>query len=471
MERLSGLDAGFLYMETPSLHMHTLKIAVLDRPPGDALAFDEIREAIRSHLVLIPPFRRRIVEVPFGFHHPVWIEDPDFDLDYHVRHVLLPSPGDRSQLDEAIADIASVPLDRRRPLWRMHVFDGLDDGRMAVLVKIHHAVADGMAAAALLANVMSSRLDGQDPVPPDEWSPEPVPSRRALLVDAFRDHLGQLRRLPRLVHRTSIRVRTLVRHRRRSSVSTPLPILDTPRTSFNGALTPRRAFATTSLPATDVEMVRRALGVTVNDIVLALVASALRQHLLECNELPVVPLVAGVPVAADPTERRLTGNRVSNLFTSLATDEADPLRRLRRIHQVTAEAKQLQRLLGPETFGDWVQYTPPRPYAWIVRQYSRYHIANRHRPPMNVVVSNVPGPTTPLHAAGATLRELYSVGPVLEGIGVNITVWSYLDRLYVGILTCRDDVPQPAALAAGMRAALDELATVAAQAPVVASNT
>jgi len=342
---------------------------------------------------------------------------------------------------------------------------------MAVLVKIHHAVADGMAAAALLANVMSTSADRFVPLPADNWRPEPLPTRRQLLVDAFHDHLRQLRDLPRLLHRTSMNARALVRHRRQSSISTPLPILNTPRTPFNGSLTPRRAFATTSLAAAEVDRVRRTFGVTVNDVVLAMVSGALRGYLLEQHALPVTALVAGVPVAADPTEQRLTGNRVSNIFTSLATDEADPVRRLRRIHEVMAEAKQLQRLLGPETFGDWVQYTPPRPYAWIVRQYSNHRVADRHRPPMNVVVSNVPGPTDPLYAAGAKLRELYSVGPVLEGIGLNITVWSYLDHLHVGILACRDEVPDTSRIAIGIHAALDELATAAAQTPVVASNT
>jgi diacylglycerol O-acyltransferase len=476
MERLSGLDAGFLYMETPTLHMHTLKIAFLDRPPGDALPLAELREAIRQRLPLLPPFRRRIVDVPFGFHHPVWIEDPDFDLDYHVRRVMLPAPGTRRQLEEAIADIASVPLDRRRPLWRMDVFDGLEDDRIAVLVKIHHAVADGLASAALLANVMSSSAVDDD-LPVDRWRPESVPTAGRLLRDALRDHFAQLRNLPRLLRRTLANLRALVRHRRQSSVSTPMPMLHTPRTSFNGALTPRRSFVTASVAVVDIDTVREAFGVTVNDVVLGVVSGGLRAYLLERGELPGLSLVAGVPVAADVPAAdedvavRLEGNRVSNLFTSLATDEADPVRRLHRIRDVTNEAKYLQKLMGRETLADWVQYTPPRPWAWFMRQYSGHRIADRHPPAINLVVSNVPGPPTPLYAAGAELRELYSVGPVLEGIGLNITVWSYLDRYYIGLLGCRDEVPEPWRITDAMQRALAELATAAAQIPVVASNT
>jgi diacylglycerol O-acyltransferase len=457
-------------METPTLHMHTLKIALLDRPPGDALPFAGLRDAVQSRLPLLPPFRRRVVDVPFGFHHPVWIEDPDFDLDYHVRRVVLPSPGDRHQLEEVIADIASVPLDRRRPLWRMHVFDGLDDDRIAVLVKIHHAVADGMASAALLANVMSEAPEDQS-LPVDTWRPEAIPSRRTLLLDAFRDHLSQLRDLPGLVRRTSCNVRALVRHRHQSSVATPFPIFSTPRTSFNGALTPRRSFVTTSLAAARVRAVSETYGVTKNDVVLAIVSGSLRGYLLDRHELPAASLVAGVPVAADNTQTRLVGNRVSNLFTSLATDEADPVRRLRVIHDITAEAKQLQHLLGRETLGDWMQYMPPRPWAWFMRQYSGRRIADHHPPAINLVVSNVPGPVVPLYAAGAELRELYSVGPVLEGIGLNVTVWSYLERLYVGLLACRHQVAEPRLITEGMHGALDELAAAAARAPVVVSGT
>jgi diacylglycerol O-acyltransferase len=257
----------------------------------------------------------------------------------------------------------------------------------------------------------------------------------------------------------------------------PMPMMHTPRTSFNGALTPRRSFVTASMAVADIDSVRGAFGVTANDVVLGVVSGALRAYLLERGELPSSSLVAGVPVAADSSAEagdagiRLEGNRVSNLFTSLATDEADPVRRLHRIHDVTNEAKHLQTLMGRETLADWVQYTPPRPWAWFMRQYSGRRIADRHPPAINLVVSNVPGPRTPLYAAGAELRELYSVGPVLEGIGLNITVWSYLDRYYIGLVACRDEVPEPWRITEAMRVALAELATAAAQIPVVASNT
>jgi diacylglycerol O-acyltransferase len=462
------MDAGFLYMETPTLHMHTLKLAVFEPMPGwEAPSTEALLQGIMHRLHQLPPLRRRLVETPLGFHHPVWIEDPDFDIEYHVRRATVPVPGSGRELDDKVARLASRPLDRRRPLWELYILDGLEQGRLAALVKVHHAVADGVAAAALLENVLSVTPEEPDPERVEHWPVDAVPGTAALLRDAVGDHLGQVRRLPRLVRRTSRNVGALRRHRRETEVSTPLPMIDCPRTLFNAALTPHRSFATTSLPLDEVRALKAARGVTVNDVVLAVVGGALRRYLAARGELPDRALVAGVPVSADDAADivRLAGNRVSNLFTSLATDLDDPLARLETIPRVTTEAKEAQRLLGPDTLADWVQYTPPLAYSWVVRQYSRHRVADHLRPPINLVVSNVAGPRTPLFVDGVRLRNIYSVGPILEGVGLNITVWSYLDHLDVGVLACREHVPDVHLIAEGLHEALREL-TESAQAPV-----
>lgn len=461
MERLTGLDAGFLYMETPTLLMHTLKVAVLEPAPGvEDLPIEWLRERIGERLHLLPPFRRRIIEVPFRFHHPLWIEDPDFDIEYHIRRVTVAAPGTSKEMDEAISTIAGRPLDRSRPLWELYMLDGLENDRVGVLVKIHHAAADGVASSQLLANVMTTtQEDVAATAPAVPWVPDQVPSKRELLTDAFFDHLRQLSMLPALLWYTMQHLIALLRHRRTAAVNPPRPILDTPRTVFNAALTPNRVFATTSLSLSEVKTIKTAFDVTVNDVILAIVGGALRDYLARRGELPDRPLVAGVPVSTDAPEAiaRLGGNRVSNLFTTLATDEPDPLRRLASIHEITAESKVVQNLLGADMMANWVQYTPPGPYSWFMRQYSRFNLADRHPPALNLVVSNVPGPREPLYAGGARLDELYSVGPVLEGIGLNITVWSYLDRLFVGVLGCRETVPDARRLLGDIEAALAEL--------------
>ena len=466
MERLRGIDAGFLYMETPSLLMHTLKVAVLEPPDGiNDLPIDWVRDQIRARLHLLPPFRRRLVEVPLGLHHPLWIEDPDFDLEYHVRRAQVPPPGTQAQMDDVIAELASRPLDRRRPLWELYVLAGLEGGRIGILIKIHHAAADGVAAAALLANVMDVDLDASATPPPpiEPWQPETVPGSWELVWDALADHVGQLRNLPLLLVETLRRLVALIRHRRGSDVRTPVPMLSTPRTRFGRSLTAHRAFATCSLPFEDLRRVKHALGVTLNDVFLAVVGGALRSWLAERGELPPRSLVAGVPVSSDRPDEivRLGGNRVSNMFTTLATDREDPLERVAAVHEITGEAKVMQNLLGAEMMANWVQYTPGRPYSWAVQQWSRYRVADQLPAPINVVVSNVPGPREPLYAGSARLDAIYSVGPILEGVGLNVTGWSYLDRLNVGILACREHIEDPHDLAARLGTALEELVALA----------
>jgi len=237
-----------------------------------------------------------------------------------------------------------------------------------------------------------------------------------------------------------------------------------PRTPFNGALSARRQFVTTSLSLDDVKAIKGALGVTVNDVVLALVSGSLRQYLVARRALPQRSLVAEVPVSTDaPGEpRRLSGNRVANIFTSLHTDVADPIERVRRIHETMLAGKEANLLLGPELFGEWTEYTPPALFAWIVRQYARWRIADVHPPPINAIVSCVPGPGQRLHWAEGRLHALYSVGPIVDGVGVNVTAWSYVDRLNVGILTCPDLLPDPHEVGDGMQAELAELLTAVA---------
>lgn len=454
MERLTGLDAGFLYMETPTLHMHTLKIAVVDPASVDGgYSFGRFKEVLAARLHLLPPFRRRIVEVPARIHHPVWIEDPGFHLSHHVRRVGCPAPGGMAEFAELVSDIASRQLLRDRPLWEIWCVEGLAGDRVAFVAKIHHAVADGVAAASLLANVAADLGDAGSEA---GWRSEPIPRRGALFRDAVKDLGRELRYLPRLLRRTIRNMAAVRRRRKEAELTPPLPF-DTPNTRFNTSLTPHRLFTMTSVSLDDVKRVKTAFGTTVNDVVLAIVAGALRTYLDERGELPGKPLVAGVPVstAADPD--RLGGNKVSNMFTALRTDIADPVDRLRAISDVTRAAKEFHNVLGSEMLRDWSEITPPRPFAWFMRWYSRRDVASRHRPPINLVVSNVPGPAEPLTIADANIVALYSMGPILEGIGLNVTVWSYVDSMNFGIVSCPEFAPDLWALSDGVASELAAL--------------
>jgi diacylglycerol O-acyltransferase len=400
--------------------------------------------------------------VPLQLNHPLWIADRQIDPARHIRAHRVAAPGGMAELEALIGHLASTPLDRSVPLWELHVCHGLADGRIAIVAKLHHALADGSAANALLGNItdrpgLPERHLAVPPIPIDA-----LPTKWYLVRHGLRDAIRQLFDLPTLLRRTVTSLVALVRHKRTATVQVPRPILDTPRASFNGALTARRTFATASLPLDQIKAVKQAHGVTVNDVVLAVVAGALRQWLISHDEHLPKPLMAAVPVATDDPDAapRLAGNNVSNLFTTLATDVADPVERLQTISRVTKEAKVIQQMLGSDMLTDWVQYTPPAPFNAFMKLYSKARLAAHHPPPINVVVSNVAGPREQATIAGATLSDLFSVGPILEGIGLNVTAWSYTGRMNFSLLACPDLLPDLDAIVRGLGPALDALGTL-----------
>jgi diacylglycerol O-acyltransferase len=458
MERMEGVDAGYLYLETPTMHMHTVKVAILEpterRHSGD-FDIDRFAQEVLARLDRLPPFGRRVLNVPFRLNHPVWVADRPLDMSRHIVHQALPKPGGMKELEDLVGRIISVPLDRNIPLWELHLVEGLEGGRVAVVAKLHHALADGNAANNLLGNVTGER--GPE-LPPHAL--EPTPTRTRLVGDAIKDFVRQFFSLPALLRRTATNVTALVKIRRGSEVTPPRPLLDVPRTSFNAALGPRRNFATTVLSLDELKAVKNQHGVTLNDVVLGVVGGALRRWMDERGEQPSASLTAGVPVGTDTAgeEVRLSGNRVSTLFTTLATDIDDPHERLAEIHRVTDAAKLVQKTLGPDMLIDWVQFTPPAPFAAGMRLYSRARAASWHPAPFNVVVSNVAGPRDELMLGDSRLVDLFSVGPILEGIGLNVTVWSYQDRVNVTVISCPDLVHDLGPLLAQFGPALKDLA-------------
>lgn len=456
--QMSGMDAGFLYMETPTLHMHTLKVAIID--PGSlphGIPFPLFRRVLARKLEGLPAFRQRVVEIPFGLGRPVWVDDPDFELDRHLQHLHLSSPGTQSQLDAQVSQIAGRALPRDRPLWEITMIDGLARGRVAFVCKIHHSMADGTAALEMLLQVLRDS-PGSRPEPGAPVLRQPLPSRVEMLKIAAAGLLQRIVALPALLGRTIrglFRLWTTAVDRSNSRVPRPF---DTPVTRWNAALTSERSFVTITLPLAKLRQVKRALGVTFNDVVLGVCAGALRAHLLANSELPERPLLASVPVNTHPEEKgRVRGNHVGNLITSLRTDIEDPVTRLRAIHDVTESAKKRYLALGPDILERWFEYTPRRPFSAIVRLWSDRHIADWIRPPVNLVISTVPGPSEVLEIAGARLEAIYSVGPILEGVGLNFTGWSYGDTLNLVALGCPQQIPDLASVAARLPEALNEL--------------
>src|SRR3954464_4174191 len=298
MQRLTGMDATFLYMETPSSYMHVAGLMVLDPSTvGGVLSMDDVREFYDSRLHLAAPFRRRLAEIPMGLHHPLWIEDPDFDLDYHLRHIAVPPPGGPRQLAEVASHLVKIHLDRSRPLWECWIIEGLEHGHIAVLTKVHHAAIDGVSGNEITVAMLQLNPDDVPPEPEVEWKPDHVPSDIERLSYAFSSLIRQPVRLVKTIRRT-VESSLQLRQRNRRPDVTPTPgLFSAPRTSFNAALTARRSFAMASVSLTDVKMVKNAFGVTVNDVVLGLCSGALRSYLDGLDEQSDGPLMAMVPVS------------------------------------------------------------------------------------------------------------------------------------------------------------------------------
>ena len=432
MKRLNGWDAMLLYSETTNLPAHTLKIIVVDATDfGGDFTFDVFRRWVRGRLHLLDPLRYKLVEVPFKLHHPMWLENCEVDLDYHLRRVRVPSPGGRRELDQVVGEIACGLLDRGRPLWEIYFVEGMAQDRFAAVLKLHHALADGMAAANLIARALDPKFGQRDEH--ELYVTTPPPTKGELLRAAGRDHLHQLTNLPRLVRETAEGVSRMRRRAKERGEQPELaPSFHAPKTFLNHPVSPGRGFATATLPLEDVKQTSKHIGTTLNDLVLATAAGALRQLLLRYGGRSDQPIIASVPISIDISRDRLSGNELSAMNLSLPVHIDDPLERVRLTSIATAIAKEDLRLLGPMVLESWVAYLPPAVsppwYRWRSKREARHKL-------LNLPISNVPGPRERGSIGGATASEIYSVGPLVAGCAMNITVWSYVDQLNISVLT------------------------------------
>lgn len=427
MKRLGGWDAVLLYNETPNLPQHTLKIGIVDATDFGEFGFDYYRQALARKLHLLEPLRYQLVDIPRRLHRAMWLENCDIDLDYHVRRVQLPAPGGHRELDAAIGEIAGTALDRGKPLWEFYFVEGMADNRFAIIGKVHHALADGVASA----NLMARALDFPDASWPDKdtYQHDPRPSDGQLIRAAMRDHAAQLKELPGLLRDTV----TGIRRVRRNSRSAPglARNFRPPATFLNHVVTPGRTFARATLPLGDVKGIGKQLGATINDMVLAITTGALRALLLKYDGRADEPLLCGVPMSIDTSPERVSGNALGTVVVSLPVQTTDPLEWVRLARVGATIGKENAQLLGSSLVSRWANYAPPRLTEWGFRQIATSRSGNKL---INVPVSNVPGPRQFGQVAGAPLVEIYSVGPLTFGVGVNITVWSYVDQLKISVL-------------------------------------
>jgi WS/DGAT/MGAT family acyltransferase len=461
MKQLSGLDAAFLHMETATTFGHVTGLMIFEPPAGEFAPYAAVHAKYSSLVGELEPLRRRLVEVPFGLDHPYWVFDPKFDLDYHVRELNLARPGSDKQLSQQISRIVGRPLDRSRPLWEVYVIDGLTGRRWALLTKYHHATVDGANGQLMLDALTDTSAEAPPPEPGPEWKAEPLPGRSALLGRA----LGNLAANPLKAARTQARIvrqladsagihsvsgaatqaGAVLKRIARLGTSYPsrisLPNISAPPTPWNREISGHRRFAMCSASFDDVKRIKNVTGATINDVVMAVCAGALREYLLVHDALPDRPLSAMVPISvrtgdeADPWT-----NRVSATVAELPTDCNDPMRRVARCHQAMQGAKRRHQLVPAPELLDLTLHSAPVLSTAAIRLASRVGLARRILP-FNVVISNVPGPRQPLYFAGSRLCHQFPVSIVTDGLGLNITVMSYLDRLDFGVIVDRELVP------------------------------
>jgi WS/DGAT/MGAT family acyltransferase len=486
MQQLTGLDASFLYMETGGQLGHIGSVTLYDpsSTPGGSL-YDVIRRSIAQRMHLLAPFRRRLVQVPLGLDHPYWIEDPNFDLDFHLRHIAVPPPGSNLQLSELVSRIHGRPMDRERPLWEVYVIEGLQNGLVALYIKIHHCTIDGVSGAELTSTLLDASPNGSAvAVPEQAWTPDEIPGELDMLrrgVGAAILRPGRALRFAARAARSlaqSPEIGPLARdaigldrlplvgglfRRGGDQVDAPLiPQTRAPKTPFNRSITPHRRWSFCSVPLADAKLVKNVFGTTLNDVVMAASSGALRRYLERRDALPEDPLIAMVPVSVRATDEKSSyGNRVSSVLADLATNEKDPVRRLLRIHESMKSAKRMQQAIPANLLQDFTQFATPNLAGQAARIVARTRIADRMNPPFNVVISNVPGPRHPLYLGGVQMLTYYPVSAVAEGQGLNITVQSYLDHLDFGLIACRDLVPDVWDLIDDLKASLAELVGLA----------
>ena len=472
MRQLTSLDAQFLALENSRQTGHVGSLAMLDpsTAPGETFGCAEVRNLLEERGPQLPPLRWRLAEVPFGLDYPYWVEEAEMDLGYHVREMALASPGTDQQLADQVARIMSRPLDRARPLWELYVIEGHESGLVAVLTKIHHSVIDGLSGAEIMALLLDLTPEGREVAPPEDELADPPPSTMTMLglgvLGLPRYPVRILRSLPKAVPNladtpfgvlpgmgTLAKVAGLA-----NRDGPPRPSLVAPKTKFNGRVSPHRRFVFGQLSLDDFKAAKNAHGATVNDVVVSVCAGAVRRWLIDHDDLPDAPLVAQVPVSVRTDEEFGTyGNRILLMPAAFHTDESDPVERLRRTHEALSEMKERRGALPAELLQDANHFVPPAVFARAARLTFAFSTSRPGRPTWNLVVSNVPGPQFPLYMAGARLEANYPVSVITDGMGLNITVMSYMGHMDFGIVADRDQMPDVDVLLDHLREELEAL--------------
>ena len=465
---LSALDATFIYLESEHSPMAIGAVYVIDAKdtPG-GFTYQAWHALVKSRLKLSKVFRQRLVQVPLYLSFPYWVNDPAFDLDDHLLSVSLPEPGGMTELMQLAADTWGQVLNRERPLWDITFVSGVNGiagiskGSFALITRVHHAAVDGKASTEMMTALLDVTPEVRTIDAEDLWEPEELPSNLDVITRSWSKAGQKALELAGFVGKAAVGTAQLQGERWLKKIEPPPRLLSAPPTIFNQPINSARTFWGKNFDFERIRAIRKAVpGVTINDVVLAICAGGLRRYLAEKDELPLKPLVAMAPISVRGEEEG-TGNQVSAMLVSLATDIDNAFDRLTHIRANTQRSKIHAGALPANKL---TEFLPSETLAAAARVYTRTRLGGHHRPFFNVTITNVPGPPVPLYVAGARIHSAFGMAPILDGLGLILVVLSYHGRISIGISSCEQMVPDPDNMAECIEYSLDELEHAVSQA-------
>jgi len=467
MEQLQGMDASFIALDRPHAPLHIGSILIYDpvTAPGGFVRFKDILGFIEARLRLSKTMRQRMVKVPFGIDYPYWIEDPDFDLEYHVRHLALPKPGDWRQLCIQTARLFARPLDLTRPPWEITVIEGLDGvegvspGSYAMVTKVHHSAIDGMSGIDLMNALHSPTPDTAPPNVPDEWEPDKLPSSLGMFARGYGRTLINPVKQVNVLRKAVPGVFRAARGIAKKEYSLD-PVRKVPKTRFNKAISAARVVDGCTFPLAGIKAIRSLEeGCKINDVMLTIVGGALNKYLDEKGDLPETTMTAMAPISVrSEDEKNQMGNQVSAMFVPLGSHIDDAEERLAYVFDETRRSKAMTNAIGARQMTETSKVSPYLFMGLGARLHSRLGLANRTRPMFNTVVTNVPGPPVPIYSVGAQAQNIYGLLCLMDGLGLGHVVQSYVDKSTITFTACRNMMPDPETYAECLQASYDELA-------------
>ncbi|MDM0106200.1 wax ester/triacylglycerol synthase family O-acyltransferase [Variovorax sp. J22R24] len=454
MIHLSGMDASFLHLETPESPMHVGSLQLLDLPADYEGDFaEDAKKYLSGRLHLASVFVRKLAMMPFDLANPVWVDDDDLDLEHHIHHVIMPRPGTMAQLERLVGRLHSSLLDRSRPLWEIHIIEGLQTGQVALYSKMHHAAIDGQAGVAV-----AKALFDISETPSVVKAPRATRRRdssqlgmaelaSAALSNTVQQYVKLIQSIPTTAKAITSVLMPVSEATGQRTFELPKGMKTAPKTPLNVSITNQRSFAGRSVPLAEIKQMAKAANVSLNDVVLAICAGALKRYLADYGCKPDKPLMAAVPVSLRSEGNTDLNNQVSTMLVSLATDISDPLERIAAIHESSSEGKKLTGNVKAAIPMDFPSLGMPSIVSGLASLYGRSGLADKLPPIANVAISNVPGPSFPLYFAGAKLATYFPVSIPGHGLALNMTVQSYNGSLEFGLTACRRAVPDVADLA------------------------